>query len=169
MSCGNPVTEPDALMPRTCSQARHIVDPNSMICLGRPRYDKSKLCVKCKVMRGNLVIRHAVYCKCALFSRFSFLLTLTMLQRLLLSARDIQVPESIGTLCQCKARWTSPYCAQTDRRSTYRIFWWTWINRTSGSGTSLLRFARRVSSTCGWWQRSSKERSRMEEGHCLLR
>ncbi|KAI0649242.1 hypothetical protein C8Q79DRAFT_1085802 [Trametes meyenii] len=45
MSCGNPVTDADALMQR------------------RKKYDKTKSCVKCKVAEGNLVIRHAVYCK----------------------------------------------------------------------------------------------------------
>ncbi|KAI0714321.1 hypothetical protein C8T65DRAFT_644705 [Cerioporus squamosus] len=45
MSCGNPSTEPDALMQR------------------RKRYDKTKNCVRCKDTEGNIVIRHAVYCK----------------------------------------------------------------------------------------------------------
>ncbi|KAI0710272.1 hypothetical protein C8Q76DRAFT_94818 [Earliella scabrosa] len=45
MSCGNPTTEPDALMQR------------------RKKYDKTKNCVKCKEALGNIVIRHAVYCK----------------------------------------------------------------------------------------------------------
>ncbi|KAI0775303.1 hypothetical protein BD413DRAFT_471374 [Trametes elegans] len=45
MSCGNPVADADALMQR------------------RKKYDKTKNCVKCKVAEGNLVIRHAVYCK----------------------------------------------------------------------------------------------------------
>ncbi|OSD06470.1 hypothetical protein PYCCODRAFT_1474610 [Trametes coccinea BRFM310] len=45
MSCGNPVADADALMQR------------------RKKYDKTKNCVKCKVAQGNLVIRHAVYCK----------------------------------------------------------------------------------------------------------
>ncbi|RPD59982.1 hypothetical protein L226DRAFT_612975 [Lentinus tigrinus ALCF2SS1-7] len=45
MSCGNPTTEPDALMQR------------------RKKYDKTKNCVKCKDTQGNIVIRHAVYCK----------------------------------------------------------------------------------------------------------
>lgn len=44
-SCGNPATETDALMER------------------RPKFDKSRDCVKCKTNRGNIVIRHAVYCK----------------------------------------------------------------------------------------------------------
>lgn len=33
------------------------------IMLRRPRYDKTRLCVKCKVNSGNLVIGHAVYCR----------------------------------------------------------------------------------------------------------
>ncbi|KAH9850268.1 hypothetical protein C2E23DRAFT_869999 [Lenzites betulinus] len=45
MSCGNPVADADALMER------------------RKKYDKTKNCVKCKTAPGNLVIRHAVYCK----------------------------------------------------------------------------------------------------------
>ncbi|KAI0368663.1 hypothetical protein BV20DRAFT_998401 [Pilatotrama ljubarskyi] len=45
MSCGNPVAGADALMQR------------------RKKYDKTKNCLKCKVAQGNLVIRHAVYCK----------------------------------------------------------------------------------------------------------
>ncbi|KAI8980098.1 hypothetical protein BD414DRAFT_444483 [Trametes punicea] len=45
MSCGNPVVDADALMQR------------------RKKYDKTKNCVKCKVAQGNLVNRHAVYCK----------------------------------------------------------------------------------------------------------
>ncbi|GLB40393.1 putative plays a central role in 2-thiolation of mcm(5)S(2)U at tRNA wobble positions of tRNA(Lys), tRNA(Glu) and tRNA(Gln) [Lyophyllum shimeji] len=31
--------------------------------LRRPKYDKSKKCVRCKEKSGNIVIRHAVYCK----------------------------------------------------------------------------------------------------------
>lgn len=49
MSCGNPVADADALMPR------------------RIRYDKTQDCVRCKVSRGNIVIRHAVYCKNCFF------------------------------------------------------------------------------------------------------
>ncbi|KAI0833342.1 hypothetical protein BC628DRAFT_1307910 [Trametes gibbosa] len=45
MSCGNPVAGANALMER------------------RKKYDKTKNCVKCKTEPGNLVIRHAVYCK----------------------------------------------------------------------------------------------------------
>ncbi|KAI0661630.1 hypothetical protein C8Q70DRAFT_966052 [Cubamyces menziesii] len=45
MSCGNPVADANALMQR------------------RKKYDKTNSCVKCKVTQGNLVIRHAVYCK----------------------------------------------------------------------------------------------------------
>ncbi|KAG7451187.1 uncharacterized protein BT62DRAFT_941926 [Guyanagaster necrorhizus] len=44
-ACGNPATETDVLMER------------------RPKFDKSRDCVKCKTNRGNIVIRHAVYCK----------------------------------------------------------------------------------------------------------
>ncbi|KAK7050951.1 Cytoplasmic tRNA 2-thiolation protein 2 [Paramarasmius palmivorus] len=44
-SCGNPSAQTDALMDR------------------RAKFDKSKLCVRCKVNTGNVVIRHAVYCK----------------------------------------------------------------------------------------------------------
>ncbi|EEB91764.1 hypothetical protein MPER_09827, partial [Moniliophthora perniciosa FA553] len=44
-SCGNPSVQADALMDR------------------RPKFDKSKVCVRCKVNTGNIVIRHAVYCK----------------------------------------------------------------------------------------------------------
>ncbi|EGO24176.1 hypothetical protein SERLADRAFT_415378 [Serpula lacrymans var. lacrymans S7.9] len=44
-SCGNPATEVDALMPR------------------RLKFDRSKDCVRCKEKPGNIVIRHAVYCK----------------------------------------------------------------------------------------------------------
>ncbi|THV07395.1 hypothetical protein K435DRAFT_825628 [Dendrothele bispora CBS 962.96] len=44
-SCGNPATDTDATMPR------------------RPKFDRSKFCVKCKENTGNIVIRHAVYCK----------------------------------------------------------------------------------------------------------
>ncbi|OBZ72543.1 Cytoplasmic tRNA 2-thiolation protein 2 [Grifola frondosa] len=48
MSCGNP-TDAEAVMQR------------------RPKHDKTKICVRCKVARGNLVIRHAVYCKDCFF------------------------------------------------------------------------------------------------------
>lgn len=30
---------------------------------GRRKYDKSRTCVKCKTNVGNIVIRHAVYCR----------------------------------------------------------------------------------------------------------
>ncbi|KAI0749411.1 hypothetical protein C8Q80DRAFT_1218582 [Daedaleopsis nitida] len=45
MSCGNPATETDVLMQK------------------RKKYDKTKNCVRCKDAQGNIVIRHAVYCK----------------------------------------------------------------------------------------------------------
>ncbi|KAI0784246.1 hypothetical protein C8Q75DRAFT_724720 [Abortiporus biennis] len=48
-SCGNPAVESDALMTR------------------KPKYDKSRTCVRCKENTGNLVIRHAVYCKDCFF------------------------------------------------------------------------------------------------------
>ncbi|KAI6025858.1 hypothetical protein F5J12DRAFT_810842 [Pisolithus orientalis] len=44
-SCGNPIADDSALM------------------LSRPRFDKGKHCVKCKLNLGNIVIRHAVYCR----------------------------------------------------------------------------------------------------------
>ncbi|TFY82833.1 hypothetical protein EWM64_g1175 [Hericium alpestre] len=44
-SCGNPAADSEALMPR------------------KQMYDKSRMCVKCKEAEGNIVIRHAVYCK----------------------------------------------------------------------------------------------------------
>ncbi|KAI0041922.1 hypothetical protein FA95DRAFT_1610631 [Auriscalpium vulgare] len=44
-SCGNPNVESEAVMPR------------------KAKFDKGKTCVKCKENPGNLVIRHAVYCK----------------------------------------------------------------------------------------------------------
>ncbi|KAF9003984.1 hypothetical protein BDQ17DRAFT_1279401 [Cyathus striatus] len=44
-SCDTPPTEKDALM------------------TPRPKFDKSRTCVKCKELQGNIVIRHAVYCK----------------------------------------------------------------------------------------------------------
>lgn len=31
--------------------------------LGRPKFDKGRDCVKCKLKPGNIVIRHAVYCR----------------------------------------------------------------------------------------------------------
>ncbi|KII89983.1 hypothetical protein PLICRDRAFT_108412 [Plicaturopsis crispa FD-325 SS-3] len=48
-SCGNPTAETDALMPR------------------RLKFDKSRSCVRCKASVGNIVIRHAVYCKDCFF------------------------------------------------------------------------------------------------------
>ncbi|KAH8118228.1 hypothetical protein DFH11DRAFT_1573124 [Phellopilus nigrolimitatus] len=49
-SCGNPAaTDGEALMQ------------------GRPKFDRSTDCIKCKVVRGNIVIRHAVYCKNCFF------------------------------------------------------------------------------------------------------
>ncbi|KAG1762725.1 hypothetical protein EDD22DRAFT_778047 [Suillus occidentalis] len=44
-SCGNPVAEEHALMSR------------------RLKFGKSKDCVRCRLKPGNIVIRHAVYCK----------------------------------------------------------------------------------------------------------
>ncbi|KAH9930086.1 uncharacterized protein B0H18DRAFT_995156 [Fomitopsis serialis] len=51
MSCETPAVEGDTLMPRTPS----------------PKYDKTKYCVRCKEAQGNIVIRHAVYCKDCFF------------------------------------------------------------------------------------------------------
>ncbi|TFK20282.1 hypothetical protein FA15DRAFT_625622 [Coprinopsis marcescibilis] len=48
-SCGNPAVEEDALMMR------------------KAKFDRSKQCVKCKERQGNIVIRHAVYCKPCFF------------------------------------------------------------------------------------------------------
>ncbi|KAF8206394.1 hypothetical protein K438DRAFT_1917779 [Mycena galopus ATCC 62051] len=45
MSCGNPESEQDALM------------------LHRAKFDKTRVCGKCRINVGNVVIRHAVYCK----------------------------------------------------------------------------------------------------------
>lgn len=44
-SCGNPIADDGALMP------------------SRPKFDKGKYCIKCKLNLGNIVIRHAVYCR----------------------------------------------------------------------------------------------------------
>ncbi|XP_006459420.1 hypothetical protein AGABI2DRAFT_65567 [Agaricus bisporus var. bisporus H97] len=52
-SCGNPDVEADASMTK------------------RPKYDRNKTCVKCKLQTGNIVIRHAVYCKDCFFPLIS--------------------------------------------------------------------------------------------------
>ncbi|PCH42562.1 hypothetical protein WOLCODRAFT_137967 [Wolfiporia cocos MD-104 SS10] len=54
MSCGNPTVETDALMPR------------------KKKYDKTNECVRCKTSLGNIVIRHAVYCKECFFPLVTF-------------------------------------------------------------------------------------------------
>ncbi|GJE88635.1 cytoplasmic tRNA 2-thiolation protein [Phanerochaete sordida] len=54
MECGNPTTESDALMPR------------------KRKYDKSRTCVKCKVNVGNVVVRHAVYCRSCFVSQMTY-------------------------------------------------------------------------------------------------
>ncbi|KAK7691100.1 hypothetical protein QCA50_006203 [Cerrena zonata] len=55
MSCGNPAVEgTDAVMQR------------------KPKYDKSRICVKCKENLGKIVVRHAVYCKDCFFPFMSF-------------------------------------------------------------------------------------------------
>ncbi|KAL0954500.1 hypothetical protein HGRIS_003467 [Hohenbuehelia grisea] len=60
-SCGNPNVEADALMDR------------------KPKFDRSKVCVKCKTNPGHIVIRHAVYCRDCFFplvtSKFRKVLT----------------------------------------------------------------------------------------------
>lgn len=38
----------------------------------RTKFDRSINCIKCKVERGNIVIRHAVYCKCVLTSSITY-------------------------------------------------------------------------------------------------
>ncbi|KAJ7158729.1 hypothetical protein C8R46DRAFT_1354647 [Mycena filopes] len=43
--CGNPASEQDALM------------------LRRAKFDKTRICIKCRTNPGNVVIRHSVYCK----------------------------------------------------------------------------------------------------------
>jgi hypothetical protein len=40
----------------------HVDDLSSTS--GKRKYDKSKLCVKCKERPGNIVARHTVYCRC---------------------------------------------------------------------------------------------------------
>ncbi|KAJ7707675.1 hypothetical protein B0H17DRAFT_1192132 [Mycena rosella] len=52
-SCGNPATEQDALM------------------LRRTKFDKTRVCIKCRTNPGNVVIRHAVYCKECFFPMMS--------------------------------------------------------------------------------------------------
>ncbi|PFH53008.1 hypothetical protein AMATHDRAFT_84234 [Amanita thiersii Skay4041] len=37
------------------------------VMLRRPKFDRSKLCVKCKLNPGNVVIRHSVFCKTCFF------------------------------------------------------------------------------------------------------
>ncbi|KAF8627005.1 hypothetical protein AX15_004589 [Amanita polypyramis BW_CC] len=50
MSCDNPAaSEKDGVMHR------------------RPKFDRSKDCVKCKEKRGNIIVRHAVFCKACFF------------------------------------------------------------------------------------------------------
>ncbi|PAV16267.1 cytoplasmic trna 2-thiolation 2 [Pyrrhoderma noxium] len=48
-SCGNPNIDGESLMK------------------GKQKFDRTVTCVKCKTQRGNLVIRHAVYCKDCFF------------------------------------------------------------------------------------------------------
>lgn len=62
MSCENPQTEPDALMQRE-SWKRNSTLRCFNVFVGRKKYDKTRNCVRCKDATGNIVIRHAVYCK----------------------------------------------------------------------------------------------------------
>jgi hypothetical protein len=64
MSCENPPGSAEAVMPRTNT----LFSPFSVSypCpTGRRKFDKTRICIKCKTTPGRLVIRHAVYCKCA--------------------------------------------------------------------------------------------------------
>jgi hypothetical protein len=66
MSCGNPSQESEALMPRTSYM---LVLSSTVLIIPftvKPKFDKYTTCVRCKQSRGNIVVRHAVYCKCAL-------------------------------------------------------------------------------------------------------
>lgn len=81
-SCGNPNTEADALMTSKISLALRIIIIDHI--LERPKYDRHKACVKCKLKSGNIVIRHAVYCKYARSTLFRTNVDRTF-QRMLLS------------------------------------------------------------------------------------
>lgn len=63
MSCGDPAADADALMQRKSSARFSAGESDYHASPGRKKYDKTKICVKCKIAQGNLVIRHAVYCK----------------------------------------------------------------------------------------------------------
>ena len=55
---------------------------------GRKKYDKSKNCVRCKDTQGNIVIRHAVYCK------FVALECITALQKLMRCEQELLHPSA---------------------------------------------------------------------------
>lgn len=62
-SCGNPSVEVEAIMSRMLLDFCATYSWTKSLKLGRPKYDKSKICIKCKVNNGAIVVRHAVYCK----------------------------------------------------------------------------------------------------------
>ena len=61
--CGNPAAETgEALMPSELFSplnVAHLTDFSKK----KRKFDRSRICVKCKINPGNLVIRHSVYCR----------------------------------------------------------------------------------------------------------
>jgi len=90
---------------------------------GRPKYDRSKACVKCKLKAGNIVIRYAVYCKYV--ESISFIpCSNNQSQGMLLSAHFSSFPTGPGTSCQPHPTAASPKGSESFRESTRRFLRW---------------------------------------------
>lgn len=62
-SCDNPPGQQDDVMSRMFTVGPCSLRYQAHGVPGRPKYDKTRLCVKCRLNAGSIVIRHAVYCK----------------------------------------------------------------------------------------------------------
>ena len=125
--CGNPAAETgEALMP---SELFNPLNLRRLIDLfeEKHKFDRSKICVKCKINPGNLVIRHSVYCRwdTSRVQLIDRLILRGILQRLFHATHNHQISPGVRTSHQPCVYWTSARCAQAIWWSAHSILWWS--------------------------------------------
>jgi hypothetical protein len=130
--CGNPAAETgEALMPSelfTPPNLGHLTD----FFEEKRKFDRSRICVKCKINPGNLVIRHSIYCRWDVLRvqlKDRLVLKRGILQRLFHATHNHQVSPGVRTSHQPCAYSTSARCAQAIWWSAHSILWWSGLLR----------------------------------------
>lgn len=136
------------------------------------KFDRSKICVKCKTNSGNLLIRHSIYCRCGHLLR-SFIRRHrkpeVFSQGLLYASRNHKVSPSARTSHKPRLQWTTTRRAQAVWWSARSILRRSWILSPTRPRTQNVLRERGERRAQRWEGASPKEQGLEEDSRLLCR